>query len=123
VLWSTNGCLLIAEVGDAPTGEPGPGPCARSELAVDDEQQPRLARRMSVTLTCVAAPEDGCRGTLRLRSQERLVSAPQKVRLPAGRTRTLTIRLKSGGLARLRRIGTVIVEIGDSRPTEPSLRM
>ena len=33
VLWSANGCLLLAPITDPATRAPGPGPCARSEAA------------------------------------------------------------------------------------------
>jgi hypothetical protein len=99
VLWSANGCLLVADVAASAAAEPGPGACVRSELFLDDAgPSPALDRRRRVPLTlrCIAAAPPGCRGTLRLRLADdpsREAARPLRFRIPAGRSQRLAPRL------------------------------
>ena len=89
VLWSANGCLLLAPITDPAARAPGPGPCARSEAALSSSVKGRTAR---IKVRCVAAPAGGCRGTIELRvAGQRVGRAP--VRVAVGKT---TERTASG---------------------------
>jgi hypothetical protein len=103
VLWVANGCLLLADVAEAPVTSIGPGPCARGELEFDDDDPPPPIRRnMPVRLHCIAAPRN-CTGELRLLFERRRVGHPRRVSVPAGRTRTFTVRLSAGDVRTLER--------------------
>ncbi|MDA0172444.1 hypothetical protein OJ998_25290 [Solirubrobacter taibaiensis] len=96
VLWSANGCLLLAPITDPAARAPGPGPCARSEAALTLSVKGRTAR---VKVRCVAAPAGGCRGTIELRiAGQRAGQAP--VRLAVGKTVERTVQLSRSGAAR-----------------------
>jgi hypothetical protein len=93
VLWTANGCLIVADVTD--TGPPGPGPCPRSEIAETNRSQP-LARTLKVHLRCVYAPSR-CRGTVRL------MGMTQRFAIAAGRAGTVRVRLSAAAYRRLQR--------------------
>jgi hypothetical protein len=99
VLWRANGCLLVADLTAAAAPAPSAGPCPRSELFMDDIDQPAVgrSRRVPLTLRCVAAPPPGCRGRVRV---ELVDEGPRghdstavRFRIPSGRTRRLAPRL------------------------------
>lgn len=106
VLWVANGCLLIADVTAPAARAPGPGPCPRSELRLDDDgPDAKLGRTVSVKLRCIAAPRR-CHGTVRLwtgRNRLVVISPRQRFSVPAGRSRTVAVRLTERGYRRLRR--------------------
>ena len=83
VVWVANGCLLVDDVSAPPAAAPGPGPCARSELALPAQPGPHLARTLPVVLRCVAAPR-ACRGTLRLTTAEDGNAGAREGDQPAG---------------------------------------
>lgn len=89
VLWRANGCVLVAAITDPPAGEPGPGPCARSEFAVvaGDYKSGRLRVR------CIAGPASGCEGTVQLRANRRAASASKKVRIAPGKSQVVRLRV------------------------------
>jgi len=99
VLWSGNGCLLVADVSARSAAAPGPGPCPRSEMFLDDlGPSPVLdrSRRVPLTLRCIAAAPAGCRGTVRLQFADGPTgnaSAPLRFRIAPGRSRRLAPRL------------------------------
>ena len=97
-VWVANGCLLTAELDDPSHTAPGPGPCARSELAASSQPQQRLARSLRVRVTCVAAPAN-CAGTIRLPG----ISRVRRFSLAAGRTRAFAVPLTATGYATLQR--------------------
>ena len=95
VLWSANGCLLLAPITDPAARAPGPGPCARSEAAVSSSVKGRTAR---VKVRCVAARDRGCRGAIELRvAGKRVGRAP--VRVDVGKTTKRTVQLSRSGPA------------------------
>lgn len=96
VLFTANGCLLIADVTDADSGPPVPGgPCPRSEIAEAGRSQP-LSRTLEVRLRCVHAP-GRCRGTVRL------MGTRTRFAIPAGRTGTVRVPLTATAYRRLQR--------------------
>ena len=105
VLWSANGCLLVADVTSRAAAGPAAGPCPRSELLLDDSgPSPILdrSRRVPLRLRCVAAAPPGCRGTLRLElvdGKPVKASKSLRFRIGAGRTRRLVPRLTRRGYA------------------------
>lgn len=111
VLWQANGCLVTAELDATALGAAPAGPCPRSEVALPGgDLRSRLRRdgRMAVLARCVtAAAPEGCRGTVRLR-QLRGMAAPgetvgvARLRIPAGRRRTIAVRLTRFGASLLR---------------------
>ncbi|MDA0185331.1 hypothetical protein OJ997_33810 [Solirubrobacter phytolaccae] len=110
VLWQANGCLLVAALGDAPVNEPGPGPCARSEVELIGTGD--LGRRTRLTLRCVASPRTGCRGSVRLYADARAVGRKTAFRIPARGTRAVTLALSTRDLARLERAESIGVDTG-----------
>ena len=52
VLWSANGCLLVAPVADGPASAPEAGPCARAELAVRTHTINPQAPTIKLRLRC-----------------------------------------------------------------------
>jgi hypothetical protein len=92
VLWWTEQCLLLADASEPAAPAIGSGPCPRSEAVIDeDADDAPVARTVPVRVTCVAAPHR-CRGTVRL-TRGRLKTAKVRFRVPAGRTRAVTVRL------------------------------
>jgi hypothetical protein len=97
VLWSANGCLLVADL-TAPLAEaPDPGLCARSEVQiVHHDARVRPDGRVPVRLHCVAAP-GACNGMLRaeIRSHR---SPALRFTVPTGRSATFMPRLPRAAL-------------------------
>ena len=89
VLWRANGCVLVAPVTDGASAEPGPGPCARSEVAVPGANA-KPGRKIVLRVRCVAAPKR-CAGTVKV---ERL--GHRRFSIPAGATRALTFKAARG---------------------------
>jgi hypothetical protein len=110
VLWSANGCLLVAPITNARASEPGPGPCERSEFALPAQSLIK-GQTVPVRLRCVAASPSGCRGTLRLLVQNHVASSARTLLIPAGQSRTVRVRLTRTGLARIERAGIASVEV------------
>jgi hypothetical protein len=68
VLWTANGCLLVADLAAPAADAPDAGVCARSEFELDphaDNVRIRPDRSVRLHVRCVAAPGE-CRGTLRV---------------------------------------------------------
>jgi hypothetical protein len=66
VLWTANGCLLVADVTAPAATAPDPGSCVRSEVEVATlGSKLGRDRRVHARFRCVAAPER-CKGTLHL---------------------------------------------------------
>jgi hypothetical protein len=104
VLWVANGCLLVDDVSAPQSTAPGPGPCVRSELEIDNEP-PTLARTLPFRLRCVAAPRV-CRGTLRLTTRSaraHVISQRLRFAIPAGQARRLEVPLTCRGYRLMRR--------------------
>jgi hypothetical protein len=107
-LWVANGCLLVDDVSAPPAAAPGPGPCLRSEIALDARRaNPYLAHTLPVRLRCVAAPR-ACRGALRLTTifpPADAVAISRRVRfsIPAGHARRLQVPLTCLGYRTMRR--------------------
>jgi hypothetical protein len=109
VAWLANGCVLAADVVEAPLplgASPQtlelapPGPCARSEVILDEHDQVLRGRTLRVTVTCVAAPPPGCQGVVVL---GRGGGAGQgRFRVTAGRRRVVPVKLTRGGMASVR---------------------
>jgi hypothetical protein len=100
VVWTANGCVLSAALGDAAAAAPAAGPCPRSEVVLDDGHRTRVdrrTRRVAFVLRCVAAPPPGCRGTARLTADYADVTTVFRRRflIPAGRQQRLSIRLSA----------------------------
>jgi hypothetical protein len=75
VLWAAHGCLLSAPLDEPAASAPGPGPCARSELAVVPARATvRADRHVPVHLHCLAAPARPCAS--RSRSERHARSHP-----------------------------------------------
>jgi hypothetical protein len=92
VLWSANGCLMVAPVTDGAAREPGPGPCARSELTVGHRKL-NAKGNANFELRCISAPAGGCRGTLELGVKGAVVAGASNLRVPVGARRELIVRL------------------------------
>jgi hypothetical protein len=110
LLWQANGCLLVAALGDAAVGEPGKGPCDRSEVELT-----RVAgteRRPKITLRCVASPSGGCHGRLQLYADRRKVGPAVAFRVAARGRRTVTFTLSKRAVARLRASYAIGVDTG-----------
>jgi hypothetical protein len=104
VLWVANGCLLVANVADAPVDRIGPGPCPRGELAIELGGSYRaLARDLPVRLRCVTGR---CRGELRLKFEGKWLGPRQRISVRAGRTRRILVRLTGAGSRVLERAGS-----------------
>jgi hypothetical protein len=110
VLWEANGCLLVDDVSAPPAATPDPGPCLRSELALDpaDGLAFHLRHRLPVGLRCVAAPR-ACRGTLRLTAEGppsagAPISRRMRFAIPAGQTRVLRVPLTCRGYRSVLRV-------------------
>ena len=110
VVWHANGCLLITALGDAAVGEPGPGPCDRSEVELTGVAG--TERRPKFTLRCVASPRGGCRGMLQLYADRRRVGPTVAFRVPARARRTVTFTLSNRTVARLRAADAIGVDTG-----------
>jgi len=113
VVWQANGCALVAGIDEPAALAPGPGPCPRSEVLVDEEpvrSDPRT-RRIPFVLSCVSAPPPGCRGTVRLEDNFAgsggRVSAAGRFAVPVGQRRKLSVRLSRRGYRIARREGRV----------------
>ncbi len=107
VAWVANGCVLVDDASAPPATAPDPGPCVRSEIALDYQPQPYLARRLPLRLRCVAAPRT-CRGTLRLTTRNRpahavAISRRLHFSIPAGHARRLQVPLTCRGYRLMRR--------------------
>ena len=96
VLWSANGCLLLAPITDPAARAPGPGPCARSEAALSSSVKGRTAR---IKVRCVAAPPAvaGARSSC---GSPASGSGGAPVRVAVGKTTERTVRLSRSGAAR-----------------------
>ena len=95
----------MAAVTDPVAAAPATGPCPRSELTVDNDANARLGRELPIRLRCVAAPSR-CRGGLRLEMTERgtRLNRPRRYSIPAGRSRTLHVRLTERGYRALQQL-------------------
>ena len=103
VLWVANGCLLVADVTEAPVKSIGPGPCPRGELEfADDDLPPAIRQNLPVRLHCIAAPRN-CTGELRLEFEGRPLGHWRRISVPAGRTREFTVRLSAAEVRALER--------------------
>ena len=98
VLWTANGCVLVADL-NAPAAEaPDPGVCARTEFEIDPHTVTLRIRRdgrVAIRVRCVAAP-GACRGTLRVSAGSRR-SAPRPLSLKPGERARLALRLPLRG--------------------------
>lgn len=114
VLWTANGCLLVADLSEPVASGPAAGPCARSEVAVISEREPvRRDRTVRVRLRCVAAPET-CRGTLHLTLHGmRGRSSTVRFSIPAGGRATVTPRLTRAAYAAARHKASVPHDVGE----------
>ena len=116
VLWSANGCLLVASVGGSAAREPGPGPCPRSELFLDrgEGAAMRPDGRVPLTLRCIAAAPSGCRGTVRVALMDPSPPGPDSTtvgfRIPAGRSQRLAPRLSARARRAAARDGAAVVK-------------
>jgi hypothetical protein len=116
VLWGPGafaGCAVVAGV-RAPAAEaiaPG-GPCTRTVInfersgAQGQRSTLRSGNRAGLALECVAAAAPGCRGVVRLLTEdEHAASAPLRFTVPAGRSRRLVVQLTPDARARVLREG------------------
>jgi hypothetical protein len=100
--WLANGCVLAAGVADlAPLEVVPPGPCPRAEVVLEQHDQRRRGRALRVEVGCVTAPPSGCRGRVVLGASGGAGSG--RFRVPAGRSRVVTVRLTRSGVAAVRR--------------------
>jgi hypothetical protein len=117
VAWAAHGCLLAAPVDEPTAAAPGPGPCLRSEIWIDQPEHAAIGRdrRVPLYLYCMAAA-DACRGTAHvlLSDHGRRRSSTVRFSIPAGRTRRLMPRLTRAGYRAARRVkdGGVEIEVG-----------
>ncbi|HEY6887306.1 MAG TPA: hypothetical protein VI300_05985 [Solirubrobacter sp.] len=104
VLWTANGCLLVADLAAPLAAAPQAGPCPRSEVGVIGTHAPiRSDRTVRLRLRCVAAPR-ACRGTFQLKLvNEQGGSSSVRFSIPAGGRTTLSPRLTRAGYAAARR--------------------
>jgi hypothetical protein len=102
VAWLANGCVLFARLDDAPAHEPPAGPCPRAEAVIEDGDQVLRGRTLRLSVTCVAAPASGCRGTALVRDGG--IVGRGRFRVPAGRTRLADVTLTRRGRARMVRL-------------------
>jgi hypothetical protein len=113
IAWAAHGCLLAAPLDEPSASAPGPGPCLRSEVWVDQREHAaiRRDRRVPLYLYCMAAA-DACRGTAHVLLPEhgRRRSASVRFAIPAGRTRRLMPRLTRAAYRAARRAGNATVE-------------
>ena len=121
VVWVANGCLLVDDAGAPPAAAPGPGPCLRSEIALDlpaasrTRTSPappghRALRRRAAGLPRRAAVDHAA-------GRRAMTAISRRVRfsIPAGQTRRLRVPLTCRGYRRMRRTlareSTVIVDL------------
>jgi hypothetical protein len=103
VLWVANGCLLVADVTDAPVDTIGAGPGPRGELEIESGGSYRaLARDLPVRVRCITGR---CRGELRLKFEGKWLGPWQRFSVPARRTRRVSVRLTGAGARTLERAG------------------
>lgn len=98
--WFANGCVLYAPRDSARPAEPPTGPCPRAEVVLDEGDQTLRGRRLRVIVRCIAAPATACRGTVLLGRGRHGRGA---FTVPAGRRRTIEVRLTDRGMRRVRR--------------------
>jgi hypothetical protein len=118
VLWWANGCLLLADVRDPRAAAPGPGPCPRSEVLLDEAVDYALKRTLPVRVQCISAPR-ACTGTARLfygQSHIHRAGPSARFRIPAGRTGRVNLRIGPKAFAHIRHVARH--EGGTSLPVE-----
>jgi hypothetical protein len=106
VIWTANGCLLSANLTDAPATAPDPGPCPRTEAGVADSSS-RIGhdRRLPLRVRCFAAPK-ACRGYVEVSLDPgRRASTTVSFSIPAGARRTLAPRITRRAYRRVARRG------------------
>ena len=126
-MWLAHGCLLSATVDESAANAPGPGPCMRSEVWVDQREGIAVGRdrRVPLYLYCMAAAR-ACRGTAYVLLPDRgdRRSTTVDFSIPVGRTRRLMPRLTPAGYraARREKDGNVQVEVGGALTDQDGLR-
>lgn len=110
VLWTANACVLVATLDTPAAPAVRPGPCRRTEIALDTDQNPDRIRldardRARIRLECVAAPPPGCRGTMALTGSLGN-GQPRSFTLPAGEVRRLRVRFPDRVAARIRAVSS-----------------
>jgi hypothetical protein len=104
VLWVANGCLLVANVTDPPVDTIRAGPCPRGELEIESAGSYRArARELSARLRCVTGR---CRGDLRLKLAGKSLGPWQRISIPAGRSRRISLPLTGAGSRAIARAGS-----------------
>jgi hypothetical protein len=94
VLWTANGCLLVADIAAPASPVPDPGICTRTEFQLDPHSvslRVRANRAVVLRVRCVAAP-GACHGTLRVSARGRRGPA-LRFSVGAGKRATLNPRL------------------------------
>jgi hypothetical protein len=80
-----------------------PGPCLRSDIAVNPQTPITRGNRYRVRVACINAPADRCRVTARLRNRDGKPAGRLSARLPRGGSRVLEIPLNANGRPEARR--------------------
>lgn len=101
VAWIANGCVLYAALSGPAAAGPAGGRCPAAEVRVEEGDQILRGRRLRVSVTCVAAPASGCRGTVILRRGGR-VAGRGRFELRAGTRRTAEVVLTRRAARRVR---------------------
>ena len=92
VAWIAHSCVFSSPVAGPSPQEPPAGPCPRSEASVDNFDTVMVGRRVRLTVTCVAAPASGCRGTVVVRHRG-AGAGRKRFRVPSGEQRDIDLRL------------------------------
>ena len=96
IAFALPGCLVAGPAVSRRTIPPGP--CSRTDLAVDSAEI--RDGRVRVRVACINSPNRSCRVTARVRTRSGRVAGRLTVRVPVGSARVRAIRLNRNGRAR-----------------------
>jgi hypothetical protein len=130
VAWIGNGCVLYAPVGAPAPAEPPAGPCPRAEVVLGNVDSRLHGRNVRLEVSCIAAPADGCRGSVILRLRGAVIGR-EKFRAPAGSLggASVTIDRRAGERIRrtVKRKGFALlgldIRLRGGRPPEPGTKI
>jgi hypothetical protein len=119
VAWLANGCVRYAAL--EPRAAATPASCPSTEIRLAESDSRLRDRTVRVPVTCSAAPEPACRGTILLK--RRGVVGKSAFAVPVDRQRYVAVRLNRRGLRYVRglRFARLVVaaRIPDGRVSTP----